>query len=465
MSCFEYHSGFVSVVVLNYNGAGVIERCIDALFNQTYKHFEIIVVDNNSSDESVHLMKRWIGFDNFSCLCLADNVGVPAAREVGFKMAEGGFVAFIDNDGFAEPDWLENILAAFEISQNIGGVASLVLFDRNPEVINGAGGGLTKLGYGGDHCFNELLSKAKYPTEVLYPMGCGMVFKREVLFRIDKLDALLFNYYDDVEIGLRTWMLGYTVVLSPSARVRHMFSYSDTFNKNKAVLCARNRIRTVLKYFPLKLIWVLAVSEISQCVKSKTHREIFVKCLFWNMINIRTAMKFRWVSRLGCFPTHMIEMQWNSIPLPYPNNFGFTYNPNHTISELKFDRPVKECLKYGWYAPEQWSGPFFVCWTADFSALSLRVKKEVRGISIKYKTFKNSDIQIKITHRDEPSRSWSIHDRLPGAVDMWSSAQLNFPNSISCGMLDIEIQSDAGRPGKSDMRLLGTAVHEIDFLQ
>ena len=153
-------------------------------------------------------------------------------------------------------------IGAFAKNSRIGAVASLVLFDRRPDIVNGIGGGLSERGIGFDFLYHRPLGFHPLPTEVTYPMGCGMVVRREAADLIFPIDEKLINYYDDVEVGIRTWRSGYSVEICPEARVRHAFNHSSLKNPiNKEILCHRNRLRTALKYWPLEKLPEFMVGE------------------------------------------------------------------------------------------------------------------------------------------------------------------------------------------------------------
>jgi GT2 family glycosyltransferase len=254
-------SPLVSVIVLNFNGAAILPRCLEHLLAQTYSAREIIVVDNASTDGSAAVLSAYAE-RGVRTVASATNRGCAGGRNAGIEAARGDVIAFMDNDGYADPHWLAEAIAALTAADGIGAVAPLVFFDRQGLVLNGAGGTLNRRGYGGDYCFQEPYEFAQLPHAVLYPMGCGMVVRRQVLEAMDGFDEELFNYYDDVEVGVWAWRLGLQVVCAPRAWVDHGFGSTDVLNRNKVALCERNRIRTILKYFPAHLLPAWAVREV-----------------------------------------------------------------------------------------------------------------------------------------------------------------------------------------------------------
>src|SRR5512139_1195824 len=93
---------FVSVIVLNFNGAAILPRCLDHLLAQTYERREILVVDNASSDGSDAVLADYAA-RGVRVVASPANLGCPGGRNLGLEAARGDVVAFMDNDGYADP--------------------------------------------------------------------------------------------------------------------------------------------------------------------------------------------------------------------------------------------------------------------------------------------------------------------------------------------------------------------------
>jgi GT2 family glycosyltransferase len=118
-----------SIVIPNWNGAHHLPVCMESLRRQTYPHVEVIVADNDSSDESLGLLAR--DYPEVQMLALGENRGFAGACNAGMRAARGEFVVLLNNDTEAAPRWLEEIVAAFQRHPEAGIVASkMLLFDR-----------------------------------------------------------------------------------------------------------------------------------------------------------------------------------------------------------------------------------------------------------------------------------------------------------------------------------------------
>ncbi len=297
---------FVSVIVLNLNGEKIIERCLKHLLAQNYPYFEIIVVDNGSTDTSLPRIKAIVASNE--CIRLYEagrNLGVPGGRNFGVQHARGELIAFMDSDGYADRSWLPNSVQTFQPDPRIGAVASLVCFERDPLRINGAGGVMNRGGYAWDLGYGESIETVTVLDEALFPMGCGMVVRKDVLEKIGPLDPITVKWYDDVELGIRIWKYGYAVAVQPRAIVDHDLRTADQIlsgsNWHRAYLFERARIRTVLKYFSvLNLVRFVARETIANVTLAFSPRwkEVAVRNLayLWNVLHSPSVFSYRLAS-------------------------------------------------------------------------------------------------------------------------------------------------------------------------
>jgi GT2 family glycosyltransferase len=393
----------VSIIVLNYNGDSIIEQCLDALLNQSYPRFEIVVVDNDSRDRSLHLLRAYLPTGIVTIIRSTRNLGVAGGRNLGLTHAKGEIVAFIDNDGFAHRDWLKEGVNTLRSASDIGAVAPLVFFARNKLILNGAGGTLNLRGSGGDLCFNTPFEFASIPQETLYPMGCGMIVRRNVLDQIGNFDSLLFNYYDDADLGIRIWKCGYKVKVSARARVDHDFGYTDGILGNKILLCERNRVRTVLKYFKLRYLpkWLFyEVIGAWHYFHSATLKTIPLKVWSWNLLHLPSALlwRARFVFKRGSF-RNLLEPSWAEYPPPRPNNQALrpkVTEAKDTLIVNGFSEVAQ--LHFGWHYFEQDGGVSYR-WTERHASALISLRAPTNFISLELRGSVSSQhlsLQVRI---------------------------------------------------------------------
>ncbi len=292
----------VSVIVLNYQGKLVLPRCIDCLLRQTHDNYEIIIVDNASTDNSKDSLSRFLSHPSIRWVQSDRNLGVAGGRNLGVSLASGEVVAFIDNDGYAGPEWLEKGLVSLFRDKSIGAVGSLVFFSSKPDTLNGAGGMLNLAGYAKDICFDEPYATAMLPENICYPMGCGMIIRRDILEQMGPLDEASLKWFDDVELGVRTWRLGYKVVLAREARVQHEFHGVERVTSQaawrRALSFEQARVRHAIKYTPGRHFASLLLNELAG-VRLPLNRTAIGSMLvgllswFWNILHLPSALRLR----------------------------------------------------------------------------------------------------------------------------------------------------------------------------
>lgn len=375
---------FVSIIVLNLNGDKVINQCLDCLLNQTYTHYEIIVVDNGSTDKSIAILESYLSTNKMSVVRSQTNRGCAGGRNLGLTCANGELIAFIDNDGYADARWLEEGVRTLISDQTIGAVAAVVFFAKRKLVLNGAGGTLTLRGYGSDICCNEPYEFAQLPHEVLYPMGCGMIVQRAVFDVIGLWDDILPNYYDDVELGIRIWMMGKRVVVAHNAWVDHEHSFSNQFFRNKALLCEKGRIRTVLKYYPIEKLLMWFVKEVRHTQNYPLDKKLLLEAWFWNIQHLLSVMYWRvkFTSSRNRFWNKLHPSWGMSIPHG-PNNHEYNPNINDFKDEVQFDGAEDtNSLNYGWYHPEADACTAYR-WGSAYSSVLIRFSTSVKSLYVK----------------------------------------------------------------------------------
>lgn len=100
----------ISVIVPVYNVADYLEQCLDSILNQTYKEFEVILVDDGSTDTSYSICDEYVKRDSRFHLFRQENKGLSAARNAGLELCKGGYVTFVDSDDFVSPEYLQGMI-------------------------------------------------------------------------------------------------------------------------------------------------------------------------------------------------------------------------------------------------------------------------------------------------------------------------------------------------------------------
>ncbi len=235
----------VTVVIPTWRAGGWLGRCLDALGRQTFRHFEVVVVHNEGREPiplpsalglTVHIKPN------------PDNVGFAAAVNQGVRLGRGEFVAVLNDDAFPEPHWLEALLDAAQ-APDIGACASLLVFDREPDVVQSAGIAIDRAAICWDRLRGRPAAEAREPKEVFGASAGAALYRRRMFEGLGGFDARFFAYLEDADLAWRAGNAGWRAVYVPEARVRHLTSASlgedsplkrRLLGRNKVWLAAKN---------------------------------------------------------------------------------------------------------------------------------------------------------------------------------------------------------------------------------
>jgi len=264
----------VSAAVLNYDGRHLLEVILPSLAAQTYRDFEIVVVDNASTDDSiVYLQRSWSAARVVSAG--PQNVGVTAALNVCVAAASGEFVALLNNDIELDPNWLGELVAALEHDPQLGSAAGKLRNYYRRSELDGAGDVFLRGGVGGKRGNGEL-DRGQYerPDEVLCPTGGAGLYRAAALAAVGPFDEWLHAYYEDIDWGLRAQALGFRCRYVPSAVAYHMDGATTGGRRSSEYhsLQQRNALAVLIENVPLRYLLVnaprIAVHEVRSLTRS-----------------------------------------------------------------------------------------------------------------------------------------------------------------------------------------------------
>lgn len=161
----------VSVIIPNLNGAGWLRDSIESIWAQTEQDFELIVIDNGSTDESLEIARSYCGNSRYHLIENSENTGFSHAVNQGIAMAKGEYMALFNNDAFAEPNWLEELLKTAESDPKIFAVSSLMLRYYEPELADDAGDYVTILGFACKRGDGLKASRYQKPCRIFLPVA------------------------------------------------------------------------------------------------------------------------------------------------------------------------------------------------------------------------------------------------------------------------------------------------------
>ncbi|OGY85074.1 MAG: hypothetical protein A2898_02865 [Candidatus Kerfeldbacteria bacterium RIFCSPLOWO2_01_FULL_48_11] len=246
----------VSVIVLNYNGAKYLSTLLSSLHRQSSNSFELIVVDNGSTDNSIVLIQK--SYPEAKILHNRINT-YAAGNNVGIRNASGKYILVLNNDTELDENFIHELTQAAKSTPNDVGmwaVKILNFFERG--TIDNTGlllypDGLSR----GRGRLERDAGQYDAVEEVCFPSGCAGMYKKQMLDEIGLFDEDFKFFVEDSDLGFRGRLAGWKCIYVPSARVYHMFSKSfGTYSPEKAFYVERNRLWFVFKLCPWKVILI-----------------------------------------------------------------------------------------------------------------------------------------------------------------------------------------------------------------
>jgi GT2 family glycosyltransferase len=247
----------VSVVVVNWNGMDYVGDCLASLEKQTWKNCEFVLVDNGSTDGSAEHMQKWTErIPKAQVILLSKNTGFCEANNLGFARAQGEWIALLNNDAVAEPNWLEELVRRGDPSRRIGMLGGKILFAEPAGVIDKAGHLIYWDGQNrGRGTMERDVGQYNHEEEILWPDACAALYHRRVFEETGGFDETFFAFGDDADLGMRARLLGWKAWYVPEAVVYHRHSATaGAYSPLKIMLVERNRLLLAIKNFPLALL-------------------------------------------------------------------------------------------------------------------------------------------------------------------------------------------------------------------
>jgi GT2 family glycosyltransferase len=242
----------VSVIIPNWNGAHHLPVCLDSLYRQSYVRFEVILVDNGSTDGSLALLER--DYARVQVISLSENHGFAPACNIGMRAARGEIVVLLNNDTEVDPGWLEALVSTFERHPEAGSVASkMLLFDRRDH-IHTAGDYYRLDGIPGNRGVWER-DEGQFDEEVPAFSACGgsAAYRRAMLDDVGLFDEAFYFSCEDVDLGWRAQLAGWPCIYTPQAIVYHKVSATGAGTVN-SYYDGRNFIFLIAKNYPCSIM-------------------------------------------------------------------------------------------------------------------------------------------------------------------------------------------------------------------
>jgi GT2 family glycosyltransferase len=264
----------VSVIVLNWNGKRFLEKCLGSLLNQDYSDYEVLLVDNGSTDGSVEFVKEKFGKNtNLKVIALKKNYGFSKGNNIGIKYAQGDYVIILNNDTKVKENFITEFVKTAESDYQIGSVGCKILFKKGNVWFSQK---FMNVGFIVPFFLQTLVEErietiSKSFAINLSNSGCAVLYRKSVLDEVGLFDEDFWSNWEDWDLGYRINLAGYKSVYIPMPLVYHVGGGSEGFSPERYVRIYRNTLfmyfknyemRNLLTRFPLFLFIMLPLYHI-----------------------------------------------------------------------------------------------------------------------------------------------------------------------------------------------------------
>ena len=253
----------VVVVIVNWNGGAYLRQCLQALQAQTEPRFAAVVADNGSTDGS-EAEVALLDDPRFSLLSMGSNRGFAVANNLAVQHSTAGdWVALLNPDAFAEPDWLACLLKSAEHNPQAAAFGSRLVNAIDPLLLDGTGDVYDISGrvWRRDHGVRMRAAAPLDATlggEIFSPCAAAALYRRDAWNAVAGFDEDFFCYIEDVDLGFRLRLLGYQSLYVPESICHHVGSgITGQHSDFAGYYGQRNLVWTFVKNMPGVLFWLL----------------------------------------------------------------------------------------------------------------------------------------------------------------------------------------------------------------
>jgi GT2 family glycosyltransferase len=270
----------VSVILVSYNGMPHLDACISSVLKQSHTNFEVIFVDNNSSDGSLEYARS--KFPNLIFVTNNENLGYAGGINAGLAHATGEYIAPLNIDTEVTPNWLGSMVSFLDENPHAGAITPKVLLFEDRTKINALGLNIHVTGLGFCRSLGKDDDILVIPENVPGVSGCSYLIRRQLLEQMGGAPGWCFMGNDDVIVSWLLRLMGYEVYCLPESIVFH--KYSLKMNPEKLFRLEKNRQTLLLSTLkPLTLLIclpILLAIELMILVYSLARGRLYIRAKF-----------------------------------------------------------------------------------------------------------------------------------------------------------------------------------------
>ena len=292
----------VSIIIPHWNGIYILSECIDSLNNTEYSNFEIIVVDNYSSDESV----KWLKANHPKIKIIENdkNYGYAGGCNRGINNSKGDYIVFLNNDTIHKKDWLSNLVTFMNKRPDCAAVQPKILnyYERDKfDYAGGAGGHMDILCYPfarGRLFLEQEIDNNQYDDDApcFWASGTAIMVRKEFFLEVEKFDENFFAHMEEIDLCWRLKLKGHNIYVNPKSVIYHKNAVSLPMTSIKKfmlnhrnslmMLLSNYKVLTTLYLFPIR--YMLELVAILYALTKLDFRHMFgvIQAHLWILFHI-----------------------------------------------------------------------------------------------------------------------------------------------------------------------------------
>lgn len=289
----------VSIIIVNWNGGEIFEQCLYSLSKVTYPNWELIVVDNGSSDNSQHLVSRIkLPFNKYQLIENSQNLGFALANNQGYKKSRGKYILLLNNDTKVEDHFLSKMVLKMEEYPLLGVIQPKIYLMDKPQYLDNAGSFFTRIGFLDHWGFLQKDGlEFSQEKEIFSAKGACMLIRKEVVSRVGLFDDDFVSYFEESDFCWRIWLAGYKVLFYPHAKIYHkvgftikrlnVFDINYHYYKNRICSLIKNlETKNLLTVFASHLFISVGIAVVFLLRGNLNNFFMIFRAVFWNIFNL-----------------------------------------------------------------------------------------------------------------------------------------------------------------------------------
>lgn len=296
----------VSIIIVNWNGGDVLQRCLESLVKVNYSKWELILVDNGSTDGSYLLSQDFQSpVSSFQLIQNRKNLGFAPANNLGYKKAKGDYILLLNNDTEVSPNFLSLMVEKMESDSKIGVLQPKIFMLDKKGYLDNAGSFITRIGFWYHWGFAEKDSKEfDQEKEIFSAKGACMLIRKNIIDKISLFDSDFVSYFEETDFCWRVWLVGYKVLYFPKAHIFHKVGFTIRrqnvldinfhYYKNRICSLIKNlELKNVFSILGVHLIISLGIAGAFLLRGNVKNGFMIFQAIWWNLLNLGGTLKKR----------------------------------------------------------------------------------------------------------------------------------------------------------------------------